>query len=353
MIKNYSEKPFLNISQAVCFIVSFLLLLGCLLNFEIFLYSSLFNYFVLVLGSGVILTFILFLLFKVVKSDVKIDVTLPFILFIIWALFVFLQHGEAVQYKYYRIAACFVFISSFIVLRKDNSISFYKAVAVVATIEAIWCVLQYLGKIPSEDVNFKVTGSFSNPNVVAMFLALSIPALLYFFIKPTTVYKKAIYSLMLLIVCVGLLLLECRTALLGAVFSSGLFLILHFNSIRRFKRKYLFFGFLAVGILSIPIGKQLYLHKKDSADGRLLIWRITTQMVLDSPVRGYGTGMFEREYNLRQAKAIQENKLSQKELKNASFVLMAYNDYLEQAVQGGIPAVLLFVLMIASFFISE
>lgn len=81
----------------------------------------------------------------------------------------------------------------------------------------------------------------------------------------------------------------------------------------------------------------------------MLIWRISTQMILNSPLRGYGTGMFEKEYNLSQTKEIQEKKLSQSELKNASFVLMAYNDYLEQGVEGGLPAVLLFIVMLISF----
>lgn len=349
MIKNYPESAPLNISEQICFIVSILLLFSCLINLDLFLYSSLFNYFAFVIGSGLILTAVFLQRYRTIKNTVQIAVTLPFVLFILWALFVFIQYGEARQYKYYRVTACFVFIVSFIVLRKNNIVSFYKAVAFIATIEGIWCILQYLGKIPSENIAFHVTGSFSNPNVVAMFLALCLPALLYFCFKTSSTYLKVIHYLMFLIACIGLLLLECRTAILGGTFSSGLFLILHFDVINRYKRKKLWLGILAIGILSIPIGRQLYLHKKDSADGRILIWRISTQMVLDSPMRGYGTGMFEREYNLKQAKAIQEEKLSQNELKNASFVLMAYNDYLEQAFEGGFPAVLLFVVMLASF----
>lgn len=349
MIKNYPESAPLNISGQICFIVSTLLLFSCLINLNLFLYRSLFNYFAFVIGSGIILTAVFLQRYRTIKNTVQIAVTLPFVLFLLWALFIFIQYGEATQYKYYRVTACFMFIVSFIVLRKNNIFSFYKAVAFIATIEGIWCVLQYLGKIPSEDIDFHVTGSFSNPNVVAMFLALCLPALLYFCFKTSSIYLKVIHYLMLLVVCIGLLLLECRTAILGGTFSSGLFLIHHFDVIKRFKRKYLFLGILVISILSIPIGRQLYFHKKDSADGRMLIWRISTQMVFDSPMRGYGTGMFEREYNLKQANAIQEEKLSHSELKNASFVRMAYNDYLEQAIEGGFPAVILFVVMLVSF----
>jgi hypothetical protein len=321
MIRKSPETNIPSITDKIYYALPLLVLFSCLINLNIFINGGLFNHFAFVLGSGTILTALFFWKYLTVKNTIQIAVTVPFVLFLAWALFVFIQSGIATQYKYYHIGACFAFFISFIVLRKNKLFSFYKAVTFIATIEGLWCILQYLDKIPSENLDFNVTGSFANPNVVAMFLALSLPALLYFCFKTHIIYLKVIHYLMLLIVCIGLLLLECRTAILGGAFSSGLFLILHFNLLKRFSRKYLFLGILAIGILSIPIGRQLYLHKKDSADGRMLIWCISTQMILDSPMRGYGTGMFEKEYNLKQAKAIKEKKLSQKELKNASFVL--------------------------------
>ena len=205
---------------------------------KVFIHSGLFNYFAFVLGSGAILTAVFFWKYRTIKNTIQIAITLPFVLFLVWALFVFMQSGIATQYKYYHIAACFVFFISFIVLRKKSVVGFYKAVAFIATLEGVWCILQYLDKIPSENLDFDVTGSFVNPNIVAMLLALCLPALLYLCFKTHPIYLKVIQYLMLLIVCIGLLLLECRTAILGGAFSSGLFLILHFNIIKRYKRKY-------------------------------------------------------------------------------------------------------------------
>lgn len=352
MIKNYPARYISSITDKIYPILLLLVLFSCLLNLDVFVNNSLFNYFAFVFGSCGILIIVLFSKYQSIKNTKRIIITLPFILFLLWMLFVFFEQGESIQYRIYKTTSCFVFIASFIILRKNRIDTFYKIIALIATLEGLWCILQFLDKIPSESLDFDVTGSFANPNVVAMFLALSLPAVLYLCFKAPTIYLKVIQYLMLLIVCIGLLLLECRTAILGGAFSSVLFLTLHFNLFKRFSRKYLFLGILAIVILSIPIGRQLYLHKKDSADGRMLIWRISAQMVLDSPMRGYGTGMFEKEYNLKQAKAIQEEKLSQNELKNASFVLMAYNDYLEQAIEGGIPALILFVAMLLSFLYS-
>lgn len=349
VFKDANAKTPSNTSSSICFIVSSLFLFCCLINLKIFINNGLFNYFAFVLGSGTILTILLVYYSRRLKERLQITITLSLVLFLVWALFVFIQAGIATQYKYNRIAVCFLFFISFIVLRKDNCIAFYKAVTFIAGLEGVWCILQYLDKIPTENLDFDVTGSFVNPNVVAMFMALSLPAVLYLCFNSKNVFLKVTYYLILLIVCLGLLLLECRTAILGGFFSSSLFALLYFNVFKRWKRKYLFIGLLFIGLLSIPIGRQLYNHKKDSADGRILIWRLTTQMIQDAPLRGYGTGMFEKEYNLKQAKAIQERKLSKKEMNNASFVLMAYNDYLEQAVQGGIPALVVFILMLASF----
>lgn len=347
MVKNYSKSPSLNISRPVCFIVSFLLLFSCLLSLDVFINNSSFNYFAFVFGACGIIVLVFFSQNHKLGNVEKI--TLPFVFFLLWMLFVFLEKGESIQYRTYKITSCFIFIASFIVLREDKVTSFYKAVALVSTIEGLWCILQYLGKIPSKSEYFEITGSFANPNVVAMFMALSLPAVLYFCFKTINLRLKIVYYLMLIIVCTGMVLLKCRTALIGGLFSSVLFLIFYFDIIKRFKRKYLYAVSLILIIVCIPIANELYLTKKESADGRKLIWTISLQMILDSSLRGYGVGMFEREYNLKQAEAVNGEKLTQTEQENATYVLMAYNDYLEQSVEGGIPAGFLFIVMLLLF----
>lgn len=347
MMKNYFDVPPLSMLQPIYFIFSSIFLLSCLLNVEVFISNSLFNYFAFVFGASGIVILVFFS--NNHRINIVEKITIPFLFFLLWLLFVFFQKGESIQYKTYKIASCFIFIASFIILRKDKVAIFYKAVTFVSTIEGLWCILQYLGKIPSESEYFKITGSFANPNVVAIFMALSLPAVLCLCFKTINSKLKIVYYLMLIIVCVGLLLLKCRTALIGGLFSSILFLIFYFGIIKRFKSKYLYLIILLLLIVSIPIAKQLYHNKKESADGRKLIWNISLQMILDSPLRGYGIGMFEREYNLKQAEAINKDKLTQAKQKNASFVLMAYNDYLEQSVEGGIPAGVLFIVMLLLF----
>lgn len=252
MIKKSPETHLSSITDKIFYTLPLLVLFGCLLNTNVFVNNSLFNYFAFVFGSCGILIIVLFSKYRSIKNTKRIIITLPFILFLFWMLFVFFEQGESIQYRIYKTTSCFVFIASFIILRKNRKDAFYKIIAFVATLEGLWCILQFLDKIPSESLDFDVTGSFANPNVVAMFLALSLPAVLYLCFKAPTIYLKVIQYLILLIVCIGLLLLECRTALLGGAFSTGLFLILHFNTLKRYNRKYLFLGILLIGILSVP-----------------------------------------------------------------------------------------------------
>ena len=43
----------------------------------------------------------------------------------------------------------------------------------------------------------------------------------------------------------------------------------------------------------IKLEISIYYYKKDSADGRLLIWRVSIDMIADAPLVGHGIGTFE------------------------------------------------------------
>lgn len=96
-------------------------------------------------------------------------------------------------------------------------------------------------------------------------------------------------------------------------------------------------------MLAVVGGNGLYKMKKDSADGRLLIWKLSATMIAEKPM-GYGYGLFEKNYNLRQADYFANEKHTDTEERNADFVYMPYNDYLEQGVEGGIPGMFFLIM---------
>jgi hypothetical protein len=58
-------------------------------------------------------------------------------------------------------------------------------------------------------------------------------------------------------------------------------------------------------------------------------------MIAEQPL-GHGYGLFEKHYNLRQAEYFRNYGGTETERRNAAFTCMAYNDYLEHGVDGGI-----------------
>ncbi|MDR1097580.1 MAG: O-antigen ligase family protein, partial [Tannerella sp.] len=71
----------------------------------------------------------------------------------------------------------------------------------------------------------------------------------------------------------------------------------------------------------------LYFLKKDSADGRLLIWQCTWNMIRDKPVTGHGYGTFNAKYMLYQAEYFETHHDS-KYADLADNVLHPFNEYL-------------------------
>ena len=218
----------------------------------------------------------------------------------------------------------------------------------LSTIESIYCVLQFLGVYKSHSILFPVTGSYNNPNVTAIFLALTTPVFLYFFRKK----HKWLISISFLILVIALLLLKCRAALIGTILSAIVFYGLEYNMISWIKKnrnkptaKALF---IVCFLIIIPFSSYLYNAKKASADGRKFIWKVSVIMALKKPLTGYGYGYFEKEYNLYQAQYIKNGKATQEELKNSGPVIMPHNEVLYNLVEGGSIGLLLAGL----FFVS-
>jgi hypothetical protein len=99
-------------------------------------------------------------------------------------------------------------------------------------------------------------------------------------------------------------------------------------------------------VLLVATALYLYYDKKDSADGRLFVWRISLSMVQEKPIAGYGYGFFDKHYNLKQSDYFQTNVATKAELQNARYVYMPYNDYLENFVYGGIIGLVFFLFFL-------
>lgn len=104
-------------------------------------------------------------------------------------------------------------------------------------------------------------------------------------------------------------------------------------------------SFFFVGVLEMVYALGgLYYWKQDSADGRLLAWQISVEMIADRPVFGWGSDGFDTFYMPYQADYFSRHP-------NSPFLLLAdnlshpFNEFLWFSVQYGIAG-LIFLLFI-------
>lgn len=281
---------------------------------------------------------------------------LPFMFFGLLIIFLYagalLHTGEMNPHRllllsdFLLLAACSLLIGAGQV--KPGQLLFL--IAGLAIAEAVVCLLQFAGIMSAQNSLFAVTGTWVNPNVTAMFLAMSTPAAWVLALQKETKAKRT-GIVALGFIFLAFLLLKCRTAVIGAGLISAIILYRQQAVKARLSRLTApgKAALLAAGLLvAIPAVFYMYKSKQASADGRSFIWKISADMIARKPLAGYGLGMFEREYNLFQAGYFNSGKAGTEEIYNASFVHMAYNDFLELAIEGGIIALLLWLFFLAS-----
>lgn len=256
---------------------------------------------------------------------------------------------EAEHYKLYYVLVSLILLASLTFGLHNNYISAKHieiGLLLMVILQIVCITLQLIGIKQSNNPQFIATGFSSNPNTVCILFAVMCP-----FIINRIKHSKYTYTwlLILFISIVYVLCLKCRTAILGAT----IIIIMHLlfntkiqNWLRHKKYRLWFCGVASIVIALISI-YALYQLKRDSADGRLLVWKISTNMIMEKP-SGWGVGMFEKYYNLSQGEYFEHTHGTESERMLSDIVRMAYNDYLEQGVETGIVGMLFLIAFYAS-----
>ncbi|MDR2037144.1 MAG: O-antigen ligase family protein [Bacteroidales bacterium] len=224
-------------------------------------------------------------------------------------------------------------------------------VLLVVTVEAIWGLLQLYGILKSH--NRLVTGSFFNSGPYSGFLACGIPIALCLFLNGRSKPEK--FSGLLCLLVIGLILPAAmsRAAWLAAVTGSipvaGRFLYRYCYRLlatQRFKKAAL----LAItAIVLSGVLFSLYSLRKASADGRMLYWRVSAELVREKPLTGHGLGSFPVLYEDAQADFFISGKGNEKQKRLAgNGPEYAFNEYVQITVEHGITGLVLFLGMIFS-----
>ena len=213
------------------------------------------------------------------------------------------------------------------------------------TIEAILGLLQVYGYEPSNHSLYALTGSFYNPGPYSGFLAMCVPVALHEWLEGKRIWKHvALVALVLMLVVLpsGM----SRSAWLAALVASGYVLGMHYREKVCRYWKYFCVGSLLLAVL----GVGAYHWKKDSADGRLLMWKVATQAVLDQPWQGVGWECVAGAYGDAQERYFASGMATEQEAHVAGAPEYVFNEYLQVAMAWGVPALCGILLLVGGCF---
>lgn len=113
--------------------------------------------------------------------------------------------------------------------------------------------------------------------------------------------------------------------------------------------RYIFYSAIIVFVIGVAYG--LYSYKKDSADGRALIWKITSEMIYDKPLLGHGINTFQSNYMHYQESYFAKHKKGSGQylVGNNKY---SFNEFIKTVSEQGLFGVLV-VLIIGYFFIHS
>lgn len=210
----------------------------------------------------------------------------------------------------------------------------------IGVIQAVYGLGQYVHWFSNIAASgFRMSGSFDNPAGFAAALSVCFPFAL-FLLHKKEIYWKILGSLAVVLFIVAVVLSQSRAGVITIIVISGIWMVksLHLKVLNNWSSRTKIVS-SAVLIIGILVG--LYYLKKDSADGRLLIWQCSARMIVEKPLLGHGEGGFQREYMLYQANYFRNHP-------DSSYAMLAdnvkhpFNEFLLLLVEHGLVGGLLF-----------
>jgi len=275
---------------------------------------------------------------------------------------------NAISTKWILLMHLMILFFYFRVFLQDKKLRFYLLLYLILTglVEAIWGLSQLYGFSPSYHSVFKLTGSFFNSGPYSGYLTTVAPIALYQTLKDSIVLKKKFFCdyfllyirfiLSILTFASIILVLPAtmsRAAWIAMVISCFFVVFFYYLQKEHIKeylikrlKKVIFLTFIVIVLVTMSL-VEIYHLKKDSADGRMLIWKTAIQLIPKNPM-GVGIGHFSGAYGSEQAVYFKSGKQSKHEEFIAGNPEYAFNEYLQIIIEFGIvPAIVLFV----SFFL--
>ena len=212
----------------------------------------------------------------------------------------------------------------------------FKGLLGLGLLNALVGIGQFFNLVHAFHPVYKITGFFDNSAGLAIFLASIIPlgAYLLHTAKYTTrIIIIIICGLMILTICMS----GSRTGMVAVGLIVLIFICAKYDYFKRNKTLKVIFYIILLSIVPILIG--LYAFKKESAEGRLFIWKVSSEMIWDSPWFGHGSESFKAKYMNYQGEYFKTHP-------NSKFSYLAdnvkhpFNEYLKIVIEHGFVGIL-------------
>lgn len=260
----------------------------------------------------------------------------------------------------FTVCALFAFI-----LNGKAQLSFHSYVTwvliLLGGIEALWGLRQIYGFAVSNHSLYTLTGSFFNPGPYSGYLAMIFPLCLHEWLSMRNVTARTHSEQIRYYVSIGVIfLILCvlpagmsRSAWVAVAVSGTWVYGMHTYWLSRLKResrtngKRLTFVLIVSVLILVVVGYNLFQIKAASANGRLFMWKISSLAIAKKPLTGYGSDSFAFAYGKMQESYFAKGDYSETEELVAGSPEYAFNEYLQVAIEYGIPVLVVSLLMIA------
>jgi tetratricopeptide (TPR) repeat protein len=270
-----------------------------------------------------------------------------------------LNHSEAITKHILLLLIILLYFYFKLLFRSNRQAGYWMVLFFLVTglVESYWGLRQLYGLDYSQHGRFRLTGSFFNPGPYACYISVVLPAAFYYMLRHWDCAKVKFnlrywpvylrWGIALLTVVGALLVLPAamsRASWLAAAGGCGLvaFFYLKCRGYALFAKRNRWILGSVVLALAILGGVGMYRMKKDSADGRALIWKISLQTAVHHPL-GVGIGNFSGSYGHEQAAYFASGRGTEQERHVAGNPEYGFNEYLQIGIEQGIVPFVLFL----------
>lgn len=324
-------------------------ILGILSVTSALLLSSLnFDFFIISYYAGIflftLLTLLLFLIsifnnstYKESKySILEIGVIAFLVVFAIFLLIRPAIHG-IYQFVSWTSSIMLYYIIRKLIDRKVNIATYIHYVFITyGIIHSLFVIGQYIGLFDSIDNLYEVTGFHGNPNASAISLVIPFWSTIYGINRIKS--KRVVYYLYILFIVIftiSIIILKCRAVYIAIIISISYYLFKKYRKrLQQEIRKPILYSIVLLITISGAIG--MYNFKKESSDGRLLLWKNSISLLSENLLVGVGPGVFAKAYSYKQAEYFKNKITSNYQKKRARILINPLNEYLRITLEFGV-----------------